>query len=279
MDPNDRFRISSVAYFLITIATIILITAGAWVQNQTFAGAVQVSSILTSLGSTILSIALVSIIYQYAVNKKLTDSIKEKLVEVVTDRFVKINRLEASGIDDAYLDFPLDEVKRRFKNAKRRIVVIQTWFPEASQLETPISSALHNGCKVEIFLVAPDCDQAYARNTDLYFASEDTVKVKVEDGTGDLQRAFSNHPSESRFTLAYYKGTPVMPIYLVDDHFFVGFFTRGKDSAKVPHFSVRGAGSTIGSLLYEHIDCIRKESIPVEMHNPAVQGTAGTGRV
>ena len=273
MESEGKAKIALIAYILVTISILFLV-GSSYVESSGYLYSVQIGRVLGSIGSTLFSISLISLIYDYAMKAKFTQAVKEKLGESLEEKFRNINHLKESGIDNAYKDFPAEIVRKRFSEATEEIFILQTWIPETAQLIEPIGRALRNGAKVRVLLLAPGCDQSLARSRDLECDHEMRVASKTDNSIDDLYRAFKVEVTSNKLYIGLYKGTPTTAIYGADQNIYAGMYLRNTDSAIAPHLEIIGSKSFYYQVLKDHFESVFRESTSYDPHNKSMQPTA-----
>ena len=265
MDENGGLKIAFAAYVLLTLGIVVL-GIGSIINGSTFLLSLEISMVVMSLGSTMISISIISIVYEHVMKNSLIKAIKNKLSDSLDEKFATINKLEKSGISNAYESFPFEEIKTKFRESKKSIRILQTWVPESTHLISQIESALKNGCEVKILLLKPGSDQAICRNNDLGYEDQ-IVCSKINNAIHDFYMSFKDSFYGKNFHINLYEGTPTMAIYAADDVAYVGLYCRGSDSAKGAHFEISRENTFFYDTISKHFDSVWNESKTYKSHN------------
>jgi len=224
------------------------------------------NEVLSAIGASILSVALIGLVYEYFVKDGFTTDIERCLSFVFKQEFSSINALQLSGIKNVYHGLPSSEIYSAFKKSRDNIKILQTWIPEKEHFSDAISYGLYSGAQVRILLLKPGSICAKLRSEELGFKA-DQVSLKIEDTLAELRRVFESHPNNSQISIRLYEGTPTLSIYAFDQSMFIGQYWRGENASNGPHLKVSGEESYYIRSLEDHFETIWSSAHTVDIYS------------
>jgi hypothetical protein len=216
-----------------------------------------------TIGTSLFSISLISLVYEYFVKGAFVKEIENRLSKVFKNEFHEINQIKSSGIFGVFNNLPSDEVYLTLSNAQTEIMILQTWIPEKEHVCESIKKAIKIGVRVKILLLSPNSSCAMLRSAELGF-KQDQVSIKIEDTIAEIQRVFSESLNDDFVSVRLYDGTPTMSIYAADNIAFMGNYWRGINASNGPHLKVSGEGSYYMNSINKNFELIWQSATDVE---------------
>lgn len=147
---------------------------------------------------------------------------------------------EKSGLQAYYLGLPTPELFEKIKQAKR-IQMLQTWTGLDNTATEAFKIAIKNGCQIKILLLDPESPHCDYRNSDLHEEEQHHVKTHIKSNLTWFSSLASGVSDISKIEIkTYFKATPTIPMYFVDDKIYLGSTWRGKHnySVNTPYLKV-----------------------------------------
>lgn len=131
-----------------------------------------------------------------------------------------------------------DTVAKGICEARRSVKILQTWMGNFIPLEDSISTAISNGCQIQILLLNPSSPQAQARGKDMRYSDSQEVSYLINSNLSQLARIYSSKEHPNNIEVRLYNATPIMTLYWYDDICFLGVYWRNRPAIQGPQFEI-----------------------------------------
>jgi len=203
-----------------------------------------------------------------------------KDLEVINSLFVQV-RLDAEKVGrsrpervqglEHYNKWDTDLVRSLMRSAKKRVWILQTWFPE---MEADIHQWHFDHTKsLEIRILMADGSnpavQERVRFRDDFRKDSDETKRKnhiaqmVSSCQTMIESTLTKNGIQTKEIMLYAQGMPFGPIYIIDDIVFFGIYPPHKNCNSAPMMRVP-VDSDAGTLLRESFEVFWKSAKGVE---------------
>jgi hypothetical protein len=240
------------------LISLILFAVGMlFIVNASLFGEGILSDTLSHIGSTFVTIGIVTILYDYLVRKSFLASIHETMVRVIEHSLPEsLRNIRRAGIVDVYENLHLDVFKARLRNELRdtNIRILKIWVPEMYVLEGPLVDAIiHRGCRVQILLLHPDSIEAIQKRTNcLGHITSERVAQEIEGNIEIIRSIRGKLPPEciDRLEFRQHNSFVSMSLMGYGETFLVGLYWSGRLATEGPQLKVTG----VNHYMYQEIN-------------------------
>lgn len=174
-------------------------------------------------------------------------------------------RLEkVEGFIDSYREFPRESFNIRCKQARSKVLVLQTYIPGPKPVPEGIVNAAKAGLPVRMLLLSPESAIAAQRMLDVGFKGPDRINrflVSVETIKKALRE---NGLAEGSVEVKFYDCLPPFSMFAADNYIFIGMFWHGAENMAAPHIELQASASAFGEEALKTFEKIWEEALPAE---------------
>ena len=207
-------------YLLLLLSAILVIVA--------HFGGDKVSAYQPAIVLSIL-ILLVNVLIK---NRDAVQALLQKIDQVNVDQ-----DLVKSGIVSVHPQMPYGQFEEKVKNAKREIIILQTWLKALNPISEGMIEAAARGVKIRILILNPNSEMARQRGVELGLERDSGRPKALFEG---IRSAFKKHDLEGKVEVRMHERIPPFSLYLVDDWMMAGTYWHGRGSVSNPMLEIKG---------------------------------------
>ncbi len=142
------------------------------------------------------------------------------------------------------------------------MTVIQTWEPNAADLQERLLNMAHTGARLILMILQPNGDAAKQRSHDLGHATTDYVRNQIQGNIDEFSTFAKTHNLVDSLEIRCFTSPPPFALYLSSGTAYVGFYWRLLQSVQGPQLIIDPA-SALGGRLSAYAERILSESVRV----------------
>jgi hypothetical protein len=222
---SDFFSITVIAFgAILIIGLLIPVSADTILKDSSY------RDMARDIGTTIFTIALVTLAFDLIIKRILLQEVKEDVSSAVIEHMGFSSR---SGVRSIHERFDQEVFLELLKTAKKEICILQTWIGNLDAIVVELRNAKERHCNLRILISDPNCVQASYRSVD-FGKKIDYTKSNIVSNIEQLDS--ENIPYKT------YKSTPIFAIYRVDGRSFVGFYWQKDPAIGGPQLELQEGG-------------------------------------
>ncbi len=218
----------------------------------------QAQSALVGLSSSVFTLGLISLSYDFMVRRSFVDLVGKVMRGVVEEMAPpSLDNMRRAGIVNAYEGLDLGGFGRDLAETVRsEIRISKMWIPEISFVGKALRKAVQeNGCHARVLLLDPSCVEAIEKRA----KSLDTMEA--EDVRNEISRCYKelarikgllDDPSGLRIRL--HQNFVSLSLLGIDRDFKVGFYWNGNLATSGPQIKVCGGGHFFLQAVEKHFE-------------------------
>ncbi|WP_162340569.1 hypothetical protein [Cyclobacterium salsum] len=226
------------------------------------------ASTIGGIGTTVLTIGLISFIYELILRNSFLQRTREAVSEVIRESMpARYTNIKDAGIIDAYKGLKIDKLREKFMECKKcRIRILKIWIPNLHTLENSIVDAINRReCSVEIILLDPSCQEAIQKRSLAipYYEKEDIIS-NLNLNIAVIKSIWERLQDKSKLTFNLHKSFIGASIIGFGDTIIAGYYLHNRLASEGMLIKVNDVTKGFFHELDEHFETQLKKSEPYD---------------
>ena len=144
---------------------------------------------------------------------------------------------EELGIESAQSNITSTNLAGMLREARRKIRVIKTWFPEDDEILGGLKAALENGVSIEIICLDPKAPHLAVRSSSVGLSRGEGAR-RVKNMVYMTSQTLKDRRLQANCSIVLHDCWPGQPVIEIDDGTWLGFYFGGTTSPLAPWLKV-----------------------------------------
>ncbi len=217
--------------------------------------------VLNNLGTTILTIGLVTMFYELKLRKRFMNRISNEFEKIVEEKMPeRYHRLTRSGIIDGFEELEFSKIRHYIQNAKKcEIIFYKMWISNLDAIEKALEHAVRcNGCTVRVLLLDPSCRETIeTRASVLEGRTPEMIESQITSNIGILKGIndrLAQSKSEKRIEIKVHRSFVACSMIAIDSVISLGLYLNNLLSTQGIHIRFSGRTRTHPQALFAHFE-------------------------